>query len=133
MKHSFGRLTTLLALTLSLTSSVLAQQPELVVDTKQADSFIAFAFSPDGKVFATVNDDNAIRLWASASGKNIATLKGPEARITTIAFSGTHIASGDENRTVRLWEVQTGRVVMSSIGHTASITQVAFSPGGKYL
>ncbi len=133
MKHTFGRLTTLLALTLSLTSLVLAQQPELVVDTDHADSFSAFAFSPDGKVFATVNGDNAIRLWASASGKNIATLKGPEARITTIAFSGTHISSGDENRTVRIWEVQSGRVVMSSFAHNASITQVAFSPGGKYL
>lgn len=66
----------------------------------------ALALSPDNRLVATGDDDNAIRLWDVRSGALLRTLRESPAR--TLAFSpdGSTLASGRGNGTFTLWRIK---------------------------
>jgi WD40 repeat protein len=66
----------------------------------------SLAVSPDGKVLASASDDQTIKFWDLATGRNFRTLKGHTAGIRCIAFSpdGRRLASASWDRTIKLWE-----------------------------
>ncbi len=107
------------------------------------DPVASLAFSPDGRWLAAgfgfLNwfDDRrigAIKVWEAASGREIATLKGHERSVASLAFSpaGETLASTSHDGTVRLWRVadwqETGR-----LGTSFAFKAVAFSPDGTTL
>ncbi|HWG46935.1 MAG TPA: WD40 repeat domain-containing protein [Gemmataceae bacterium] len=91
------------------------------------------AFSPDGKVLASVGEDRRIRLWNAATGRPLRELPGHPGWVRSIAFSptGKLLASVGSDNTVRLWNVATGRQIGEPIW--AHPLFAAFSPDGKYL
>jgi WD40 repeat protein len=93
------------------------------------------AFSPDGKRIASVGGAAAIKLWDSATGKELRTLTGHSGGLGLIAFSsdGTLLASGGRDRTVRIWEVESGRTLQVLKGHSGEITSLSFSPDSRKL
>jgi WD40 repeat protein/serine/threonine protein kinase len=103
------------------------------------------AFSPDGRRLASgagggFGPQNQplpgdIKLWDTATGKEILTLKGHAGGVNSVAFSpdGTLLASASGDRTVRLWDVATGQLLSGLAGHTHYVVCVAFSPDGKRL
>jgi len=64
------------------------------------------AFSPDGKRLAAAMSDKTVRLWDTATGKALLTLRGHTGRVRAVAFSldGRWLASGGEGGVVRLWD-----------------------------
>jgi WD40 repeat protein len=64
------------------------------------------AFSPDGKRIATTGYDRTIKLWDTATGRDVFTLRGHTAGVGVLAFSpdGCRIVSSAIDGTARVWD-----------------------------
>jgi WD40 repeat protein/serine/threonine protein kinase len=95
----------------------------------------ALAFSLDGRYLAAGNQDNAILLWDTESGKLRHHLTGHLCFVSCVAFSpdGRRLVSGSEDWTVKIWDVDVGRATLTLTGHKGRIRDLAFSPDGQYL
>src|SRR5438046_2240027 len=68
------------------------------------EAVYAVAFSPDGKQLATGSFDKTVRLWDTASGKEVKTFGGAAGHqnlVLSVAFSpdGKTLASGSQDNT----------------------------------
>jgi len=106
-----------------------------ILKVRGSNSITSVAFSPDGKLLASANDDGRVFLWDVPAGTLVATLTSPSSGWADgVAFSpdGKLLAIGQGNRQVYVWSVATRR-----IAHTFSaasiINGVAFSPDGQFL
>jgi WD40 repeat protein len=104
----------------------------------------AVTFSPDGVHVASASRDGTVRLWNTATGKEIRTLKekdDPKRQqiytVYSLAFSpdGKRLATGHEfHGIVRLWDVADGRELREvKTDGLVGVTNLAFSPDGRRL
>lgn len=98
------------------------------------------AFSADGTRLATSSEDETIRIWNAADGREAKVFRGHIYPVNGIAISpdGQLIASasGDPTRVtkrgeVKLWDATTGKEIATFENHAKAATSVAFSPDGK--
>ena len=94
----------------------------------------AVAFSPDGLLLASGDDDGRVRLWDVRARSLKRTLPPHGASVYSVAFSpdGRTLAAGSGTR-LRLWSVDTGQPAGELKGHERSVLAVAFSPDGRSL
>jgi WD40 repeat protein len=97
-------------------------------------------FSPDGKTFAVgflypSMDGSIVRLWEVASGRQLASFRGPKLGVQALAFSpdGRLLVSGEKNGDIFIWEVKTGKKLLSLYAHSDDVKGLLFSPDGKFL
>lgn len=95
----------------------------------------AVAFNPDGSVLAAACEDEALRLWDTATGVLLRTLRGHEDSVRSVVFSpdGRVLASGSNDKTLRLWDTVTGVPLQTLQGHEGEPVSVVFSPDGRVL
>jgi WD40 repeat protein/tRNA A-37 threonylcarbamoyl transferase component Bud32 len=88
------------------------------------------AFSPDGTQLATASGDATVKVWQTANGKELHTLRGHKDGVGCVAFSpsGKVIASGGIDHMVRLWSATTGQEIRHFQGHGGEVSSVAFCP-----
>jgi len=98
--------------------------------------FISTAtFSPDDRYLATGSSDGRVRLWETATGKELWSRLHGDRTSPAVVFSqdNRYLASYyDLDKMVRVWDVSTG-VQVSSIIRDDGVNDVIFSPNGKYL
>jgi len=108
--------------------------------SEQKGYIYSVAFSPDSRQILSGSggynsDANTIKLWDTATGREIRSFTGHEYGISSVTFNhdGRQIISGAGDNTIKLWDVATGREIRTFSGHTGIVQSVAFSPDGKRL
>ena len=96
---------------------------------------IAMAFSPDGRLLGTANQDGIITLYDTLIGVKLKSFPGHPGEATAITFTadGKTLASAGTDRSVRLWHVKTGRQLLTFANLPGKATRLAFSPNGRLL
>lgn len=106
-----------------------AQIPQLKINSGHTDYVNSVCFSPDDKYVASGSEDNTIKLWDFATGKELKTFTDTD-NIYSVSFStdGKYIISGS-HAGAKLWNIQNGNATkLSEMG-----TQIAeLSSDGKY-
>jgi WD40 repeat protein len=92
-------------------------------------------FSPDGRRLASASQDETVRVWDVASGKQTTVFRGHAALVADVAFSpdGRRLASASWDGTVKVWYGDSGREIHTLPGDAGFARCVAFSPDGRYL
>jgi len=99
--------------------------------TKQVN---VVCFSPDGRHLASASDDETVKIWDAATGKEERTLTGHGA-VHGVCFSpdSKRLASGGADKTVSVWNTATGKEELTLRGHLDAVNGVCFSRDGKLL
>jgi WD40 repeat protein len=96
----------------------------------------SIAFSPDGRIMATVGNDSRLVLWDFSERRPIALPPvGHRGNIYAVAFSPDQklVATGGVDHTVRIWDLSLQKSVAILRGHAAAVLSVAFAPDGRTL
>jgi hypothetical protein len=135
MTHRSGLWAVVALFTAALTTPLAAEEPKLRATLKGHElTVLSVASSPDGKILASADAGGTIRLWDTATDKELAVLKEHTASVRCVRFSpnGKVLASaGMNDKTVRLWDVSTGKELAILKGHQGPVEAVAFNPDGK--
>ena len=76
-----------------------------------------------------------MKIWDSATGKELFALNGHADTVWSVAFSpdGQRLASASWDQTVKIWDSATGKELLALKGHAGPVRSVAFSPDGQRL
>src|SRR5207248_701774 len=89
---------------------------ETIALKQQMNNLTSVAFSPDGRKVAA--GTLIIKVWDTASGAELQTLKGHRGTVLCLAFSpdGERIISGSSDHTARVWNAATGDEILTLEG-----------------
>ena len=132
MLSRFLSLTVAIGIAVSQAANANSNSAELAVKVQtqfgHSQDVRAVAFSPDGRLALSGSDDDKLKLWEVASGREIGTFFGHDLPVRSVAFSpdGTLALSGSDDETLKLWDVVSGREVRSFRAKSR-----ALMPGGS--
>ena len=108
------------------------ENAELILQTPHSGDVTAAAFSPDGKIIATVGIDGTAKLWHAESGQELHTVMA-QAPILALAFShdGKMLVTGGQGVAVRLWDVGTGKHMRGVGLNGGHVFALVFAPDDR--
>ncbi len=94
-------------------------------------------YSPDGKLIASFEYDEPVKIWDTSTGEKVQTLRYP-GDVDSVVFSpdGRMVAAFENgsSKPIVLWEVGTEEAIRTLAPHDGCTKAVAFSPdGGKLI
>ncbi len=115
-----------------------AALPGLVTTLKgHSESIYAIAFTPDGRHVVTGSGDRSVKVWETATGKELKTFAGTAGHQNlvlgiSISPDGSLIASGSSDNTTRIWDFPSSSPLRTLPGSARTAT-LAVSPDGTRL
>lgn len=108
---------------------------EIRVMRGHTDDVGEVAFSEDGSRFASTSDDRTLRIWETATGRQLSSFPVNSTWATCIAFSpdGTCLAVASDGNAVTILDATSGQALHRYQGHTKMVRGVAFSRDGSRL
>jgi WD40 repeat protein len=96
---------------------------------------VGLAFNTDGSRILTSSKDKTVRLWETATGRELQVFTGHTEMVRRLAFhpDGKHALSGGRDGFVRMWELGTAREVRQFQSPNRGIDCLAVSRDGKFL
>jgi RNA polymerase sigma factor (sigma-70 family) len=112
-----------------------------------------FAFSPNGRVLATMQADHTVTLYEVVSGAERTRLGEADPKHRRVYFTdvpqvqmrrdapvclalspdGRYLALAQETPEIHLWDVRAGREMGRQAGHEGGVVSLLFAPDGKHL
>jgi WD40 repeat protein len=91
------------------------------------------AFSPDGRVLASVSRIGTVKLWELDGSQRIAEFRAHPDVIVDLAFfaDGSALATASWDRTVRIWDTRTLSLITTLQGQLGDPSVVAVAPDGS--
>ena len=119
---------------LALEESGTADRAKLMVQTGHSSTVESVAFSPSGKILASLGSDSVI-LWDVDTGQQLKALSGSSGLSLSLAFSpdSSKLAIGRRNGSILLLDARNGQRLKFLQGHDAPMFAMAFLPDGKTL
>jgi len=101
----------------------------------QGNPINSCAFSPDGKLVLSANDDRTLKIWNVKTRTEIKTLKSHDEGVNCCSYSpdGKLIVSGSKDNNLIIWDSLTYKELARLEGHSDMINSCAFSPDGKTI
>src|SRR5262249_25104132 len=96
------------------------------------ETVLSLALSPDGTVVATADLRGQVRVWETATGKQLVSGKGLQGRRVAFSPDGKVLAAGD-GKAVALVDAASGEQIRALAWPGDRVSAVAFSPDGKAL
>src|SRR6266498_5840897 len=133
MKTRFNAAIGVVAVFLLSEITVLAQKPELVLQTGHQSDVASVAFHPSGNILASAGGE--IKLWDLATGKVLRTIAGHSEWFPRVNLSpdGELLATVGYDNTIKLWKVATGREMRTLVGNDSLVLSIVFSPNGRLV
>jgi WD40 repeat protein len=125
---------------------------------KAGQAIERFAFSPNGRVLATIQADHTVALYEVASGGPRARLGEPDPKHRRVYLTdgsrspadspqmrrdapvclalspdGRYLALAQGSPEIHLWDVRAGKEVGRLAGHEGGVVSLLFAPDGKHL
>jgi WD40 repeat protein/predicted Ser/Thr protein kinase len=91
------------------------------------------AFAPDGATLAIAGGSD-VQLFAAATGRRIAALRGHAGAVSGIAFTGdgARVATASEDGNARIWDAATGQL-LGLLPSLDALKWIAVAPGGAEI
>eukprot|EP00635_Sarcinochrysidales_sp_CCMP3193_P011956 CAMPEP_0118910486 /NCGR_PEP_ID=MMETSP1166-20130328/12602_1 /TAXON_ID=1104430 /ORGANISM="Chrysoreinhardia sp, Strain CCMP3193" /LENGTH=367 /DNA_ID=CAMNT_0006849953 /DNA_START=30 /DNA_END=1133 /DNA_ORIENTATION=+ len=106
---------------------------EVLLSTEEQRQVEVMAMAPDGLSLATVNRDDVVRVWRTATGEHVVRLPGTYREVAWSPDAKV-LACGNYQSTVALYDAATGEPVSTfERPHRRPTYALAFSPNGKLL
>ena len=77
------------------------------------------ALSADGRLAVSASEDQTLKVWEVATGRELRTLQGHSGWVNGVALSadGRLVVSASNDWALKVWEVATGRELRTLEGH----------------
>jgi WD40 repeat protein/predicted Ser/Thr protein kinase len=94
------------------------------------DRVTCVSYSPDGRHVASGSQDQTVRVWDVATGREVLQFPSHSGGNISLAYSpdGRLIVSASPDKMVRCWEAATGQERFPPLVHTSEVRSLAFVP-----
>jgi len=91
------------------------------------------AFSSDGLILASCEQDTSLRIWSTRDGKALQTWDNRAYQGLAFSPNAPLLAAAMKEGPIHLWDAVTGDARLTLEGHSAHPLSIAFSPDGRIL